>query len=94
MPEGRWQSTGRLFRDTRSLDHRVWPPLFGLPADSIIGQVDGKPKRVTLELGDPHYHLAILAHDQEKAIRCVGSLVREGRGFVLHDPRDVALEEE
>ncbi len=45
---------------------------------TIVGQVDGKPKRIVLELGDPEYHLAVLAHDQEKTLRCVGSLIREG----------------
>ncbi|MCA9112976.1 MAG: hypothetical protein KDA52_23685 [Planctomycetaceae bacterium] len=61
---------------------------------TIIGQVDGRPRRVKLELGDPQYHIAVQAHDQERAIRCVGSLVREGRGFSLTEPREIAVEDE
>ena len=61
---------------------------------TIIGQVDGKPKRVTMELQDQDYHLAVSAHDQERALRCLGSLVRVGRGLVLQDPREIAVEEE
>jgi hypothetical protein len=61
---------------------------------TIVGQVDGKPKRVVLALGDPDYHLAVQAHDQEKTLRCIGSLVREGRGHVLQNPRELAVEDE
>lgn len=61
---------------------------------TILGLVDGRPKRVTLELEDPLYHLAIQAHEQERALRCIGSLVREGRGFRLHNARDLVVEEE
>jgi hypothetical protein len=55
--------------------------------------VDGKAKTVVLELGDPEYHLAVQAHDQEKALRCVGSLMREGRGYALREPRELGVEE-
>ena len=68
------------------------PP--GQPAGrvTIIGAVDGKPRRVTLDLGDPHYHLAVEAHDQERPLRCSGTLVRDGRSLVLREPRDIAIE--
>lgn len=68
----------------------------GQPAGkvTIMGQVDGKPKRVTLELEDAHYQVAIAAHAQERALRCIGSLVREGRGHVLLGPRDIAIEQD
>jgi hypothetical protein len=61
---------------------------------TILGQVDGKPRRVLVEMNDPNYHLAVLAHDQFRALRCVGSLVREGRSFILREPREIAVEEE
>jgi hypothetical protein len=60
---------------------------------TILGQVEGKPRRVVVELDDPDYHLAVLAHDQFKALRCLGSLVREGRSLVLQDPREIAIVE-
>ena len=61
---------------------------------TILGQVEGKPRRVVFELGDPNYHLAVLAHDQFKALRCFGSLVREGRSFILQNPREIAVVED
>jgi len=60
---------------------------------TIIGNVDGKPKRVSLELSDSDYHLAVQAHDQEIALKCTGTLVREGRAYRLQEPRDVVVEE-
>jgi hypothetical protein len=47
---------------------------------TILGQVEGKPRRVVVEMGDPKYHLAVLAHDQGTALRCFGSFA--GRTFV------------
>lgn len=66
----------------------------GQPAGkvTVIGPVDGKPHRVQLVLSEPHYQTAIRAHQQEQPFRCVGTLVREGRGYVLLDPRDVTVE--
>lgn len=59
---------------------------------TVIGVVEGKPHRVLLELPDPHYSLAIKAHEQQQPFRCFGTLVREGRSFVLRDARDFAIE--
>lgn len=61
---------------------------------TILGQVEGKPRRVVVEMEDPNYHLAVLAHDQFKALRCFGLLVREGRLLTLQEPREIAVVEE
>jgi hypothetical protein len=61
---------------------------------TVLGLVEGKQKRVTFELGDPLYHLAVTAHDQERALRCIGNLRREGRGYQLLNPREIVVEEE
>ncbi len=61
---------------------------------TILGQVEDRPRRVVVELGDPDYHLAVLAHDQGKALRCFGSLVREGRTLLLREPREIAVVED
>lgn len=58
---------------------------------TVIGHVDDKPRHVALELGDVDYQIAIRTHQQNKILRCVGSLVREGRGYALRDPRDVSV---
>ena len=55
---------------------------------------DGGPRRVSLDLDDLLYRAALSAHDQGKTFRVVGTLEREGRSSVLHDPRDVRIEDE
>jgi len=59
---------------------------------TVIGSIEGKSHRVLLELTDPHYQTAIVAHQQVQPLRCVGTLVRRGRGFVLEDPRDLMVD--
>lgn len=61
---------------------------------TVIGAVDAKPSRVMVELCEPFYQIAIRAHLQEMPFRCVGTLVRDGRGYMLRDPRDVAIANE
>jgi len=61
---------------------------------TVIGAVDGKSHRVLLELPEPHYQSAITAHRQNQPFRCVGTLAREGRGYILREPRDVTVEVE
>jgi hypothetical protein len=61
---------------------------------TILGQVEGKPRRVVVEMDDPNYHYAVLAHDQFKALRCFGSLTREGRSLILQDPHEITVVEE
>lgn len=59
---------------------------------TIARYTDDGPRRVTLELGDPLYHAAVDAHDQRRTLRALGTLVKDGRSFVLQDPRDVYSE--
>jgi hypothetical protein len=61
---------------------------------TVIGPVDGRPHRVTVELSDPHYSLAIQAHQQQQPIHCLGTLVKSGRGYTLRDARDFTIENE
>jgi hypothetical protein len=56
--------------------------------------VDGKPRRVVVEMDDANYHLAVVAHDQFKALHCFGSLVREGRLLILQKAREITVVEE
>ena len=57
---------------------------------TVLGLVDDRPMRVTLELQDPLYNLAVTAHADQLAFRCIGSLVREGRSYRLQNPTEVA----
>ena len=61
---------------------------------TVIGQVDGKPKRVALELRVPDYHRAVEAHKEGRMLRCFGSLVRDGRSYTLQSPRELEFVEE
>lgn len=54
--------------------------------------VDGQPRKVLVELGEPQYHQAVSAHDENRIARCSGVLMREGRGFRLHEPYDFMSE--
>jgi len=59
---------------------------------TIHGLIDDHPRKVVVELRDADYHEAVTAHDQARFVRCSGVLVREGRGFRLHEPYDFAIE--
>lgn len=61
---------------------------------TVIGPVASRPHRVVLELAEPYYSLAIQAHRENLPFHCVGTLVKEGRGYVLRDARDIAVQAE
>jgi hypothetical protein len=61
---------------------------------TIIGSVEGKQRRVVIEMDDADYSLAVRAHGEQRPFRCVGNLVREGKGYSLRSPRDLVVEEE
>jgi hypothetical protein len=59
----------------------------------VLGFVDEQPRKVVMELGDPEYHVAVQAHDNQNTVLCVGLLVREGRFFALKNPHSLEIEE-
>jgi len=61
---------------------------------TVMGLMDERQVRVTLEIADAPYHLAVQAHDQGKTFRACGTLKKEGRSLVLQDPRDIGVEDE
>lgn len=61
---------------------------------TIVGLLDDRQVRATAELADEPYHRAVAAHDQGKTLRVLGTLVKEGRSYVLQNPRDVVIDEE
>jgi hypothetical protein len=54
---------------------------------SIIGAVEGHTRRVVVSLGPQNYSEAVRAHEERRAVRCTGELVKEGRGYRLLNPR-------
>ncbi len=56
--------------------------------------VNGAVRRVRITLPSGEYELAIAAHKDEKTVSCSGELVREGRAFVLRNPRGFTIEQD
>ncbi len=54
---------------------------------TISGSADGQMRRITLRLDSDTYRQAIQAHDERRTVRCIGELVKQGRGYRLKDPR-------
>jgi hypothetical protein len=61
---------------------------------TIVGLLEDRQIRVALELEDKQYHVAVQAHDQGQTVRTTGVLTREGRGYTLSNPSDLAVETE
>ncbi len=61
---------------------------------TVVGILDDRQVRVTAELDELPYHLAVTAHDLGKTLRILGTLAKEGRSYVLQGGRDVAIDEE
>jgi hypothetical protein len=56
---------------------------------TVVCPVEGKMRRVLIELPDPFYHEAVKAHDEQGVLLCYGDLEREGRSYVLRNPHDL-----
>ena len=59
---------------------------------TIHGFVDEQPRKVAFEIGDPEYRRLATAHADGQVVHCFGTLVREGKTYQLHDPRDMHVE--
>lgn len=60
---------------------------------TVLGFVDGKPRRVSLELGPSAYSEAARAHDSRTPVTCVGNLQKLGRTYVLKDVKQFDVSE-
>jgi hypothetical protein len=61
---------------------------------TVMGLLDDRQVRITAELLDAPYHLAITAHEQGRTLRLVGTLAKDGRAYILKNPRDVVIDED
>ena len=57
----------------------------------IHGFVEGKPIAIRVVLAPESYQTAINAHRDGLLVRCLGDLGREGRSWVLQNPRDFII---
>jgi hypothetical protein len=54
---------------------------------TVVAPIDDQLRYVALCLDRDDYSKAVQAHEQRQTVRCVGDLVKEGRGFRLKNPR-------
>jgi hypothetical protein len=59
---------------------------------TIVGLVDGRPRKVDLRLREPEYGIAARAHVDRAAVVCLGELQKRGNGLTLEHPRGFAVE--
>lgn len=60
--------------------------------DAVIhASLDGRPRMVHVSLDQQAYQVAIGAHRQDAAVRCIGELARHRGSWVLSNPRDFAI---
>lgn len=94
------EEAGRLLRSREPQEHfRLYGPVFRLqqrPDESrgtitVVGMVDDRPRNVVVELEGPEYHLAISAHENHEPIVVTGDLVKDGRSYVLKNPKNLDL---
>lgn len=56
---------------------------------TVEAPIDGQFRRVRTDLAGDDFRIAIAAFDQRALLRCEGELARQGRGYVLRNPRRV-----
>jgi hypothetical protein len=98
MPYG-LEETAPIFRETsvvedtdiigmvQKLEHRGGD--HGKVTVLTVG--DGEHRAVTMELSGADHSAAVNAYENRIPVTCVGELAREGRSWVLRNPRDFAL---
>jgi hypothetical protein len=58
---------------------------------TTIGFIEDRPHSIRLELGGEDYDTAVTAHKERKLIFALGDLVKEGRSYVLKQPRGLKI---
>jgi hypothetical protein len=58
---------------------------------TALGFVDNRPHSIRMELGVEDYSQATTAHNERKLIQVRGDLFKEGRSYVLRDPRGLRV---
>ena len=93
------RETARIFRETetasgiellgvvRRLDHQ------GGDRGRIVlaTSVEGAPRNVTVDLSGVDHSLAVRSYEDRIPLTCVGELKREGRAWLLENPRELQL---
>ena len=61
---------------------------------TIRGYVEGSLRQVRVDMNEADYETAIEAHRKGLPVQCEGELLREGRTYLLRNPRNFTAEEE
>jgi hypothetical protein len=61
---------------------------------TLVGNVDGVGRNISISLSGDDHSLAVRAHDERKYLSAIGVLRKEGRSYRLTDPRNVRIVEE
>ncbi|MEK8016259.1 MAG: hypothetical protein VSS75_005275 [Candidatus Parabeggiatoa sp.] len=97
------EEAGRLFRaSTPQEDKLIEGLVIALHRDketttgvvTIMAFLDGRHRKVRVELEEKDYESAIQAHKENRVVSCEGQLVREGRSVILKHPRNFTLEDD
>ena len=59
---------------------------------TILGFIEGKPRRVGIALSDTTRALAIRSYQEHLPVTCLGTLVRAGRQYELREMHELALD--
>jgi hypothetical protein len=54
----------------------------------VVSFLDDRPVRISIQLDADDYAVALAAHGERLPIYCAGTLIKDGRSFVLRDLRD------
>lgn len=61
---------------------------------TVATEIDGRIRKVQVDLEGEDYEGAITAHRDRQAVRLIGKLVKDNRNYVLHNPSSFTLESE
>ena len=93
------RETARIFRETETADGiEVLGVVYKLQHQggdhgrvTIFGSADGVPRNVSTELSGADHLLAVRSYQERIPLSCTGELMREGRSWVLRNPREIGL---
>lgn len=94
------EEAGRLFRDTPPREgFEVEGYVVKLAREegeeqgtiTIASLVEGKSRKINVDLSGEDYHLAVQAHDEVIPVVCYGNLVKQGGSFLLQNPHGFTL---
>lgn len=93
------RETARLFRETETaggievlgLVNRLQHQGGDHGRVTIFGSADGVPRNVTAELSGADHSLAVRSYQERIPLSCVGELAKEGKSWVLRNPREIEL---